>query len=87
MNTPPAQLIIFGITGDLARKKLLPALEHLAQNHLLPEPFEIVGVTRQQIQPADLIGPESALTPLLSVVTLDMTDPADYVRLKATLDA
>jgi glucose-6-phosphate 1-dehydrogenase len=42
----PAALIIFGITGDLARRKLLPALYHLAADDLLPEGFEVIGVTR-----------------------------------------
>lgn len=42
----PAALVIFGITGDLAHRKLLPALYHLAKDNLLPEGFRIIGVTR-----------------------------------------
>lgn len=42
----PAALVIFGITGDLAHRKLLPALYHLAKDKLLPEGFRIIGVTR-----------------------------------------
>ncbi len=45
----PAILIIFGITGDLAKKYLLPALYRLAKNNFLPEHFEIIGVTRRDV--------------------------------------
>lgn len=42
----PAVLVLFGITGDLARRKLLPALYQLAKYDLLPEKFSVVGITR-----------------------------------------
>jgi glucose-6-phosphate 1-dehydrogenase len=42
-------LILFGATGDLARRKLLPGLFHLAAAGLMPERFRIVGSGR----PAD----------------------------------
>ncbi len=39
-------LVIFGITGDLARRKLIPALYHLAKANALPENFAVVGFSR-----------------------------------------
>ena len=39
----PQTLVIFGASGDLARRKLLPALYDLAYEGLLPERFAIVG--------------------------------------------
>ncbi|MFZ3072621.1 MAG: glucose-6-phosphate dehydrogenase [Thermodesulfobacteriota bacterium] len=39
----PATMIIFGATGDLSRRKLLPALHRLKILGLLPEPFNIAG--------------------------------------------
>jgi glucose-6-phosphate 1-dehydrogenase len=46
-RTPePCALVIFGASGDLAKRKLLPALYALAFRHLLPEPFAIVGSAR-----------------------------------------
>ncbi len=42
----PAIIIIFGITGDLSRRKLLPALYELVKNDLLPPGTRVVGVTR-----------------------------------------
>ncbi len=42
----PTALVIFGATGDLAHRKLLPALYNLAHEGSLPERFELVGVSR-----------------------------------------
>jgi glucose-6-phosphate 1-dehydrogenase len=42
-------VVIFGATGDLTRRKLLPALYRLAQQHLIPAEFAILGVARQQM--------------------------------------
>lgn len=39
-------LIIFGASGDLAKRKLLPALYKLFRNDLLPEKFAILGIGR-----------------------------------------
>jgi len=47
-RTPEAGiLVIFGASGDLTRRKLLPALFHLEQAGLLPDTFAIVGVARR----------------------------------------
>ena len=43
----PTALVIFGATGDLAHRKLLPALYNLAHEGSLPERFELVGVSRR----------------------------------------
>ena len=46
-RTPdPCSLVIFGASGDLAHRKLLPALYALAYRHLLPDRFAILGVAR-----------------------------------------
>jgi glucose-6-phosphate 1-dehydrogenase len=44
----PTTLVIFGATGDLARRKLLPALYNLAHDGALPERFHLVGVSRKE---------------------------------------
>jgi len=41
-------LVIFGATGDLARRKLLPALYNLAHEGALPERFHLIGVARKE---------------------------------------
>ena len=45
----PGILVIFGASGDLTKRKLLPALFHLRQNKLLPKEFAIVGVARRPL--------------------------------------
>jgi glucose-6-phosphate 1-dehydrogenase len=42
-------LVIFGATGDLARRKLLPALYNLAHDGALPERFFLAGVARAEL--------------------------------------
>ncbi len=41
-------IVVFGITGDLARRKILPGLYHLAVAGLLPERYRIIGCSRPQ---------------------------------------
>ena len=43
----PSAVIIFGVTGDLARKKLMPAVYDLANRGLLPPGFALVGFARR----------------------------------------
>jgi glucose-6-phosphate 1-dehydrogenase len=43
----PSVLVLFGVTGDLARKKLLPAIYDLANRGLLPPGFSLVGFARR----------------------------------------
>jgi len=45
----PLVLVIFGITGDLAQRKLLPALYHLLKERDLPEQLHIVGISRRDV--------------------------------------
>ena len=43
----PSGLILFGVTGDLSRKKLMPAVYDLANRGLLPPAFSLVGFARR----------------------------------------
>lgn len=45
----PTIFVIFGATGDLARRKLVPALFRLHQKKLLPPLFQVVGFSRQEL--------------------------------------
>jgi glucose-6-phosphate 1-dehydrogenase len=49
----PTTLVIFGATGDLARRKLLPALYNLAHDGALPERFHLVGMARREKEHED----------------------------------
>jgi hypothetical protein len=40
----PCGLVLFGVTGDLSRKKVMPAIYDLANRGLLPPGFSLVGL-------------------------------------------
>ena len=49
----PCGLVIFGVTGDLARKKVMPAIYDLANRGLLPPGFALVGFARREWETQD----------------------------------
>jgi glucose-6-phosphate 1-dehydrogenase len=49
----PCVLVLFGVTGDLASKKLLPAIYDLANRGLLPPGFSLVGFARRNWEDED----------------------------------
>ncbi|WAB83409.1 glucose-6-phosphate dehydrogenase [Microcella daejeonensis] len=49
----PSGLVIFGVTGDLSRKKLMPAVYDLANRGLLPPGFALVGFARRDWEDQD----------------------------------
>jgi glucose-6-phosphate 1-dehydrogenase len=95
-------LVIFGASGDLTKRKLLPALFHLRQSNLLPQKFAIVGVARRPLGDefaADMragilsFGGVDASDPKLddfvshiSYFALNFDDPGDYAKLRAELE-
>ena len=50
----PCSFVIFGVTGDLTHRLVLPALYNLAATDLLPEQFCVVGVARRGMTPDQL---------------------------------
>ncbi|HVU47085.1 MAG TPA: hypothetical protein VHD85_13225, partial [Terracidiphilus sp.] len=98
----PGILVIFGASGDLTKRKLLPALFHLRQANLLPKQFAIVGVARRPLGDefaADMrnaiveLGGADANDPKLDefvqhigYYALNFDDPASYAGLKNELD-
>lgn len=60
----PTIFVVFGVTGDLARRKLLPAFWHLFQHGMLPPLLQIIGFARQNLSRdvfrslvAEIVGP------------------------------
>jgi glucose-6-phosphate 1-dehydrogenase len=77
----PALMVIFGATGDLARRKLLPAIYSLALQRVLPAGFTVVGVAKDDLPDADyrkLVGQ--------SIRDHSRTQPVNEAVLKALLD-
>ena len=98
----PCIVVIFGASGDLTKRKLLPALYHLEQSGLLPKQISVVGVARRPLEQtfaADmkegiLAGggvedKEEALAPFVSNIqyhSMNFDDDAGYAGLKEMLD-
>jgi glucose-6-phosphate 1-dehydrogenase len=82
------KLVIFGITGDLSRRKLLPALHSIVEHRAMKD-LSIVGVSRREVDVAMLVKEATdsdTLAGITRVFTLDLATPGDYVRLKDDLD-
>ena len=50
---PPCVLVVFGASGDLTGRKLMPAIEQLALKRLLPGAFAVVGIARTEMDDDD----------------------------------
>lgn len=55
LELTPATIVIFGVTGDLSTRKLLPSLYELEKNGLLHPKTRIIGVTRRTFKTAQLL--------------------------------
>lgn len=98
----PVCLVVFGITGDLAKRKVLPAIYHLFKEGLFTDGTQIIGTSRQAITPEDLLKEvelcvleidnvcdPAALrlfTENLHIVQLDPDEDKDYDKLRDTLN-
>ncbi|NUQ74991.1 MAG: glucose-6-phosphate dehydrogenase [Polyangiaceae bacterium] len=98
----PAALIIFGASGDLTKRKLVPAVYNLALSRLLPSGFSLIGVARRPKpdfadEMRESVGKYSRRKPVedatwnelaksISYVQGEFSDPATYTSLKAELD-
>jgi glucose-6-phosphate 1-dehydrogenase len=93
IQADPVNLVIFGATGDLAMRKIYPALASLCQNGLLSHDTRILAVGRKDLtgeQYANLLGEKLAasipascmadLAPRISYLRLDPDDPTRATR-------
>ena len=100
-STPeaPEQVVIFGASGDLARRKLIPALSKLDMDPGLPLGFSVLGVSRTQMTdeafrahlaegiPADLRPAFDRLAPRIFYHAADTSQPDQVSGLGDRLDA
>lgn len=49
----PVVFVIFGASGDLTRRKLIPAIYDLFKHKLLPDNFALLGVSRSELSDDD----------------------------------
>ena len=92
MSNLPTILVIVGVTGDLSKRKLLPAIERLAEAGQLPEDFRIVGITRREVTARQILdalpNPDGYLflKNHLEMYRMDLDEQADYRKLLLHLD-
>ncbi len=81
----PCVLVMFGVTGDLARKKLMPAIYDLANRGLLPPGFSFVGFARRDWENEDFAQltyqavKEYARTPFREAVWQQLSEGVRFV--------
>jgi glucose-6-phosphate 1-dehydrogenase len=90
-RAPPATLVIFGASGDLTARKLVPALKQLVRHRRLPEEFAVVGVARSPMTDDEFRaklsnGPDESLLKRFRYLSGGYDDPDTYARLSAMLD-
>jgi glucose-6-phosphate 1-dehydrogenase len=92
METEPLtrSLVIFGATGDLCKRKLIPALHELWKKDLLPKDLLIVGASRRDITRDDWLNslgdyPEE-FTRCMNFISCDLGDPESLYHLPETDD-
>jgi glucose-6-phosphate 1-dehydrogenase len=87
-RAPPATLVIFGASGDLTTRKLIPALQRLADHKRLAEEFAVVGVGRSTLSDEDLrsrFADGNRLADKVRYLSGAYDDPTTYTRLRALL--
>jgi len=86
----PTVIVIVGISGDLSKRKLLPAIGQIAATGMAPEQFKIIGVTRKSnIELESLLAYTSNKNFILDnteLFEMDLDDEDDYKRLKIHLE-
>src|SRR5947209_5653957 len=68
----PNALVIFGASGDLTKRKLIPALINLKRDKLLPENFAVIGMSRSPMSDEDF---RQRMTEDLRKLTKDADSP------------
>lgn len=84
MKLMKTKLLIFGITGDLSVRKLLPSLKKIIATGDFDD-LEILGVSRRQVDVKALLKEaidETSFCDRTSVFTMNISEPNDYLQLK-----
>ncbi len=87
LSSQKTKILIFGITGDLSTRKLLPALETISQLDELD--IQIIGVSRRRVDAGELLRSSTGsdqLADRTTIVSMDLADADDYVQLKRAIN-
>lgn len=101
-SAAPTQIVVFGVTGDLAKRKVLPSLFHLFVHGHLGDDVEIIGPTRREIDieklKQDLLNsPQMAheekhvdqienFMQRINFISMDISKEEDYKKLNEVLN-
>lgn len=84
-DVAPTIIVVVGITGDLSRRKLLPAIEKIVDSQAAPCDLRVIGITRKNVSVKDVLDQMSEQTDFLSthleMYQMDLTNPDDYKKL------
>jgi glucose-6-phosphate 1-dehydrogenase len=80
----PCGIVVFGITGDLANRKLLPALYKMLADGNMPDRFVIIGVSRQDLSLEQIV--QTARASLEKSTEIGALDETIWERFKAALE-
>jgi glucose-6-phosphate 1-dehydrogenase len=78
-KTPAAALVIFGASGDLTHRKILPALARLADRGVLDNGFTLIGVARTEWDDAEFRKQVTACTPDAGAKWRSFTERFKYI--------
>lgn len=79
------KLVIFGVTGDLSKRKLLPALRQIFSSGLFND-LEIIGVSRRDVDLNELLVDAHELKDHTTIYTMDLAEFSDYEKLRASIN-
>ena len=79
-GSPPTVVVIFGASGDLTARKLIPAIYNLAHDGLLPADFHLIGFGRKPIPDAEF---QQIAASAIKEFSRREPDPAVWLRLAA----
>jgi glucose-6-phosphate 1-dehydrogenase len=84
---PATTLVIFGVSGDLSRRYLLPALAEICQDSDVQARLKILGLSRRAVLAEDVLPANAGdLAGQFQVVQIDYEQPSEYTKLAAQLD-
>ncbi|HET7528757.1 MAG TPA: glucose-6-phosphate dehydrogenase [Candidatus Saccharimonadales bacterium] len=79
-------LVIFGVTGDLSRRYLLPALSEICQSSEIRAELKILGVSRREVAVLDILDDKTrSLDEQFQVMQMDYQQPQEYQELSEKL--
>ncbi len=90
MSEKPVIIIIFGVSGDLIRRYVLPAIIELDNKKKLPKKFKVIGITRKtslnitEILNKDI--PKTYKTNHEEILSMDLNDRKEYKNLTERIE-